>query len=54
MYQNLAYLSTRYTCDSNFECKVNLLNKTKIKEELHTAILRKAALLEKESKKKKK
>ena len=35
-------------------CKVVLLSKTKIKEELHTTILRKAALLEQESKKKKK
>ena len=40
-------------CNSNLDCKVNLLNKTKIKEELHSTILRKAALLEKESKKKK-
>ncbi len=42
------------TCLENLNCKVTLLSKTKIKEELHTTILRKAALLEKESKKKKK
>ena len=41
------------TCSTNLNCKVILLNQTKIKEELHTTILRKAALLEKESKKKK-
>ena len=42
------------TCSANLNCKVTLLNKTKIKEELHTTIIRKAALLEKESKSKKK
>ena len=41
------------TCSTNLNCKITLLNKTKIKEELHTTILRKAALLEKDSKKKK-
>ncbi len=51
--ENLKVIVHKKTCNSNLNCKVNLLNKTKIKEELHTAILRKAALLEKEAKKKK-
>jgi len=42
------------TCSNNVNCKIVLLSDTKIKEELHTTILKKAALLEKESKKKKK
>ena len=51
--ENLKVIVHKKTCDSNFECKVNLLNKKKIKEELHSAILRKAALLEKKAKEKK-
>ena len=51
--ENLKVIVHKKVCNSNLDCKVNLLNKTKIKEELHTAILRKAALLEKEAKKKK-
>ena len=51
--ENLKVIVHKKTCNSNLDCKVNLLNKTKIKEELHTTILRKAALLEKEAKKKK-
>ena len=51
--ENLKVIVHKKTCNSNLDCKVNLLNKTKIKEELHTAILRKAALLEKETKEKK-
>ena len=39
---------------ANLNCRIVLLSNTKIKEELHTTILRKAALLEKESKNKKK
>jgi hypothetical protein len=42
------------TCLTNQNCKTIILSNTKIKEELHATILRKAALLEKESKKKKK
>ena len=42
------------TCTTNLNCKVNLLSSSKIKEELHTTIIKKAALLERESKKKKK
>ena len=51
--ENLKVIVHKKTCNSNLDCRVNLLDKTKIKEELHTAILRKAALLEKEAKKKK-
>ena len=51
--ENLKVIVHKKTCNVNFDCKVNLLDKTKIKEELHTAILKKAALLEKEAKKKK-
>ena len=43
------------TCPANSSnCRITLLTNTKIKEELHSTIIRKAALLEKESKKKKK
>ena len=52
--ENLKVIVHKKTCSSNLDCKVNLLNETKIKEELHTAILRKAAVFEKDSKKKKK
>ena len=51
--ENLKVIVHKKTCNTNLNCKVNILSKTKIKEELHTAILRKAALLEKEAKKKK-
>ena len=52
--ESLKVIVHQKTCSNNFNCKVILLSNTKIKEELHTAILRKAALLEKQSKKKKK
>ena len=51
--ENLKVIVHKKTCNANLNCKVNILNKTKIKEELHTTILRKAAVLEKEAKKKK-
>jgi len=51
---SLKVIVHRKTCSTNLNCKVILLSDTKIKEELHAAILRKAALLEKQSKKKKK
>ena len=41
------------TCSTNLNCKVSLLSNTKISQELHSTIIRKAALLEKQSKKKK-
>ena len=52
--ESLKVIVHQKTCSSNLDCRVNLLSDTKIKEELHSAILKKAALLEKESKKKKK
>ena len=52
--ESLKVIVHQKTCSTNLNCKVTLLSNTKIKEELHTAILRKAAVLEKESKKKKK
>jgi len=51
---SLKVIVHRKTCSTNLNCKVILLSDTKIKEELHAAILRKAVLLEKQSKKKKK
>ena len=52
--ENLKVIVHQKTCSANLNCKVALLSSTKIKEELHSAILRKAALLERDSKKKKK
>ena len=52
--ESLKVIVHQKTCSTNQNCKVVLLTNTKIKEELHSTILRKAALLEKESKKKKK
>ena len=52
--ESLKVIVHQKICSSNLNCRVVLLSKTKIKEELHSAILRKAALLEKQSKNKKK
>ena len=52
--ESLKVIVHQKTCSSNLNCRVILLSETKIKEELHAAILKKAARLEKESKKKKK
>ena len=52
--ENLKIIIHKKTCSSNLNCKVSLLSNSKIREELHTTIIKKAALLEKESKKKKK
>ena len=52
--ESLKVIVHQKTCSTNLDCRVILLSDTKIKEELHAAILRKAALLEQESKKKKK
>ncbi len=52
--ESLKVIVHQKTCSSNLNCKVILLSNTKIREELHSTILKKAALLEKESKKKKK
>jgi len=42
------------TCQSNQNCKVSLLNNSKISQELQSTIIRKAAIFEKDSKTKKK
>ena len=52
--ESLKVIVHQKTCSTNLNCKVTLLSNTKIREELHSTILRKAAVLEKESKKKKK
>ena len=52
--ESLKVIIHKKTCASISSCTVSLLSNTKIKEELHSTILRKAALLEKESKNKKK
>ena len=48
--ESLKVIVHQKICSANLNCRVVLLSNTKIKEELHTTILRKAALLEKESK----
>tara|TARA_Y200000002_G_C22658683_1_gene654690 strand:+ start:1428 stop:1847 length:420 start_codon:yes stop_codon:yes gene_type:complete len=40
-------------CNQNLDCKVNMLSNSKIKDELLSVILKKAALFEKSDKKKK-
>ena len=52
--ESLKIIVHKRVCLTNQNCKVSLLSQTKIKSELHSTILRKAAILEKESKKKKK
>ena len=52
--ESLKVIVHQKTCSTNLDCRVILLTDTKIKEELHTTILKKAALLEKQSKEKKK
>ena len=52
--ESLKVIVHKKTCNSNNQnCKITQLTNTKIKEELHATIIRKAALLEKESKEKK-
>ena len=51
--ESLKIIIHKKICSINQNCKVILMSNTKIKEELHSAILRKAALLEKKSKEKK-
>ena len=52
--ESLKVIVHQKTCSGNLNCKTTLLSNTKIKEELHSTIIRKAAVLEKEAKKKKK
>ena len=51
--ESLKIIIHKKTCSDSMNCKVVLMPNTKIKEELHSAIVRKAALLEKQIKKKK-
>jgi hypothetical protein len=52
--ENIKIIIHKKTCSNNSNCRVDLLEKSRIKEELHSTIIRKAALLAKESKNKKK
>ena len=51
---SLKIIIHKKNCLSPAQCKVTLLNNSKISDELRTTILQKAALLEKEAKSKKK
>ena len=51
--ESLKVIVHKKTCSMNQNCNVKLLANTKIKEELHSTILRKAAMIQKQSKKKK-
>ena len=51
---SLKIIVHKRTCPSSQNCKISLLNNSKISQELLGTIIRKAALLEKEDKKKKK
>tara|TARA_B100001989_G_scaffold150770_1_gene107477 strand:+ start:401 stop:922 length:522 start_codon:yes stop_codon:yes gene_type:complete len=52
--ESLKVIVHKKTCANNNNCKIILLNQTSIKEELHAAILKKAAQLQKDDKNKKK
>ena len=52
--KNLKVIVHKRSCKSNNNCKISILDQTTIKNELHSTILKKAALLDKESKDKKK
>ena len=43
---------TKKICSGNSNCKINLIEQSILREELRKTILRKAALIEKEQKKK--
>ena len=51
--ESLKVIIHKKTCSVTLSCRTTLLTNTKIKEELHSTILRRAALIEKESKTKK-
>ena len=51
---SLKIIIHKKNCQTTTQCKVTLLNNSKISDELRTTIMRKAALLEKELKSKKK
>ena len=51
--ENLKVIVHKKTCETNNNCKINILQESKIREELQSTIIRKAALLKKESEEKK-
>ena len=51
--ENIKVIVHKKTCSGSNKCRINLLEQSKISSELQSSIVRKAALLEKESKKKK-
>ena len=50
--ENLKIIIHKKTCSSSINCKINLISNSKIKQELHATIIKRAALLQRESKKK--
>ncbi len=52
--ESLKVIIHKKTCVNSNNCKIRILEKTKIRDELHSTILKKAALIEKEQKNKKK
>ena len=52
--ESLKVIIHKKTCLNSNNCKIRILEKTKIRDELHSTILKKAALIEKEQKNKKK
>ena len=51
---NVKVIVHKKNCSSNLNCKINLLSNSTISNELHSSIVRKAAILDRESKDKKK
>ena len=51
--ENLKVIVHKKTCGVNNNCRINLLSQSKISQELQSTIIRKAALLDRKSKKKK-
>ena len=51
--ENLKVIVHQKTCGANNNCRINLLSQSKISQELQSTIIRKAALLDRKSKKKK-
>ena len=49
--ESLKVIIHKKVCTTTSNCKISLLNKSKIKEELHFTIIKKAAVFEKELKK---
>ena len=51
--ENVKVIVHQKSCGTNNNCKINILQESKIREELQASIIRKAALLKKESEEKK-